>query len=333
MSMESQPSIEDRFKSTLSMDSAEQPEAEAMEAEQPEMDAQTVEQTTETDVLDLESESEADAEVLEDQAEEAEDDLEDEESVEIEVSDIDLEATYTIDGVEMTGQELKDGYLRQSDYTRKTQELSQQREIVEQSEQQAKQNMELGVTALGMLTSDIDAQLQRYAQVNWQELATQADPQEYNRMQAEMQALQMKKQQLGQQAQALFQTYNQQQEQVKAEQAHQAAETLRSNIPNWNNAMYSELQKFGVEIGFTEQEMMDSTDARLFMLLHKAKQADSAKKVATKKRVKASPKRSLKPSSPQEVTQTQRQKQAHQNLKKTGKVDDAAAAFKARLSR
>lgn len=51
--------------------------------------------------------------------------------------ELDTESSYQLsDGTEVTGQELADGYLRQSDYTRKTQAVAQQRKKLEQREQQ-----------------------------------------------------------------------------------------------------------------------------------------------------------------------------------------------------
>jgi len=91
------------------------------------------------------------------------------------------------------------------------------------------------------------------------------------------------------------------------------------------------LQRYGVEIGFSEDEMLNAADARLFMLLHKAKQADSAAKVATKKKVKASPKRAMQSGSVKEVSKAEKEKASMSRLKTTGKVDDAAEAFKIRL--
>ena len=320
--MDSQPSIEDRFKAVVTEDSQEQPE------ETIEQEPQVVEETAEPDVLDIDSDESESEEVLDDQTDDEEEELEIEESAETE---IDLEATYIIDGVELKGQEIKEGYLRQSDYTRKTQEVSELRKAVEAEQSQAKQNLELGVTALGMLTSEIDAKLQRYAGANWTEIAAQADPKEYNRMQAEVQSLQQRKQQLSMQAQHLFQTHNAQAEAMKAEQAQKAVTQLKANIPNWNNNTYSELQRYGVEIGFSEDEMLNAVDARLFTLLHKAKQADSAATVATKKRVKASPKRAMQSGSVKEVSRAEKEKASMSRLKSTGRVDDAAEAFKIRL--
>lgn len=49
--------------------------------------------------------------------------------------ELDTESSYTLsDGTEVTGQELADGYLRQADYTRKTQAVAQQRKKLEQRE-------------------------------------------------------------------------------------------------------------------------------------------------------------------------------------------------------
>lgn len=54
-----------------------------------------------------------------------------------EAVEVDPETTYTLsDGTQVQGSELRDGYLRQADYTRKTQQLAAQRKKVEQREQQ-----------------------------------------------------------------------------------------------------------------------------------------------------------------------------------------------------
>ena len=63
---------------------------------------------------------------------EAEDDGEDSDEDAVDAVPVDAEATYTLpDGTEVSGAELRDGWLRQADYTRKTQRLAEQRREVE----------------------------------------------------------------------------------------------------------------------------------------------------------------------------------------------------------
>ena len=103
----------------------------------------------------LEEQDVAQEEVIEDDSEFVEDELdqeiidelEDGEEVEDEHTDVEEEApqlqtfTVKVDGqeVEVTQEELVNGYSRQQDYTRKTQELSQQRKTIEQKQSELEQ--------------------------------------------------------------------------------------------------------------------------------------------------------------------------------------------------
>jgi len=91
---------------------------------------------------------EDDSEFVEDEIDqEIIDELEDDEEVEEEQTDVEEEApqlqkfTVKVDGqeVEVTQEELINGYSRQQDYTRKTQELSQQRKTIEQQQAELEQ--------------------------------------------------------------------------------------------------------------------------------------------------------------------------------------------------
>ena len=109
--------------------------------EEDKVDEAVIEEVAEEEVIEDDSEfveDEIDQEIID----ELEEDEFEEEEVEEEQTDVEEEApqlqtfTVKVDGqeVEVTQEELINGYSRQQDYTRKTQELSQQRKTIEQQQ-------------------------------------------------------------------------------------------------------------------------------------------------------------------------------------------------------
>ena len=162
-----------------------------------------------------ESQPEEEDESLEVESEESEEDDDDYEGTDNrEVEGEDLYAV-TVNGEEQTIplDELLKGYSRQSDYTKKTQEVSEQRKEVEtlKSQYQAEMNQiqsERGhyVEALQALLDGSMGTLDEFANVNWEELKRD-DPiefvtkkEEFREKQEKMQAVQ-RDQQIAQQRQ------------------------------------------------------------------------------------------------------------------------------------
>lgn len=110
---------------TPAPDSPEAPEA--VEGEQPELEEEVTEEPEEPEAEEAEEPEDESEEVDEEEVDEADDGAEVDGPVE--VAD---DATYRLpDGTEVSGAELRNGLLRQADYTRKTQEVADQRREVE----------------------------------------------------------------------------------------------------------------------------------------------------------------------------------------------------------
>lgn len=86
------------------------------------------------------------------------------------------EPTIEIDGEILTAKEIRESYLRRSDYTRKTQETSQRADSLAQKEQFLVQRETQGLTKI----NDLIAQAEALAgpPPNWGQLAQQYDPQQ-----------------------------------------------------------------------------------------------------------------------------------------------------------
>jgi hypothetical protein len=312
---EQSPSIEDRFMAVLEPE--QQDEAPEEQEAAPQDNAEEETEADSQDTPDEESEEQVEAE-----EEESEPDL-----VEVEV-----------DGQSFKVPEvLKDKIMLQADYTRKTQEVAEQRKQVEQAQvqlQQAAQFQQQSLAEYAELLT-IDKQLQDYSQVNWNALID-SDPVEFMRL---SQARNDLKEARGNLTAQLNQKYEQQQyQQLEAQKKllDDGFQTLTKEIPNWNTELARTLNHFAVEkFGFTKAEMDAVVDPRVVKVLHAAfqLQKQATNRPLTDKKVANLPKVS-KPGSVSKQTAMQSQESdARKALKKTGSVDAAQAVFLARYSK
>jgi hypothetical protein len=180
--------------------------------------------------------------------------------------------------------ELKDKFLMQADYTRKTQELAEQRKAVEATLQQlgsVSQAEQQAMVQVGL----IDAQIAEYNDIDWQAW-DQSDPQ--SAQSARLQLLMLNEQRrnaAGQYSQAQHQrTLLQQQETAKLLEQGQAV--LREKIPDWGQDKAVALRDHAIkDYGFTAEDLNTVVDPRMLLVLHDAYQyrASQKKQAVTKK--------------------------------------------------
>ena len=134
------------------------------------VDEEAVEETKEAENTEEEApeEGQAEEEVEEEVSAESE---ESEEELEI-VAEEDLKYTIKVDGneYEVGIDELKSGYQRQADYTRKSQALAEQRketENIQSERQQLEQERQMYANGLQMLQEQQTAKLQDFDKVDW----------------------------------------------------------------------------------------------------------------------------------------------------------------------
>jgi len=235
--------------------------------------------------------------------------------------------------VEVPLDELLKGYSRTADYTRKTQEIADQRKAVEAEKAKIEEASKLRDTYAQRL-GIIEQMLKQ--QDSGEDLASlkETDPIGYAVKVAEqaerekqLSAVRAEQQRIAQQQQG------EQQERLKTYLA-QEAQKLTEAIPEMNDpakgqAIRTDIRNFAQKLGYSEQELSQVYDSRAVTALYKAMQYDklmSGKGDATKK-VQQAPKM-LKPgTSTPEARQTQEVKQLRGRLKKSGKARDAASLF------
>lgn len=217
-------------------------------------------------------------------------------------------------------QELKDALLRHSDYTRKTQEVAEQRKQLEAEQafiQQQAQFQQQYANDIAQLKS-IDNQLQQYQSVDWA-AALDQDPISANKAYIQFQQLQATRNAMAQdlgQKQGQFQ----QVEQQRAAQAIQATRQAVEKLPGWTPQVDVELDKFTTSLpGYVRAEIAKSP--AIYEMVMKAWRYDQLQsaKPQVEKRVASLPK-PVKPGSTEARISDQeiQQKKALSRLKQTG---------------
>lgn len=270
-----------------------------------------------------ETKEEATVEAPEEASENGEAETEEEPEIAAEVINIDGEE-YEVPAP------LKDAFMRQQDYTKKTSELAAQRraldEQIQLTQQQAQFQQQFN-EQIGII-STIDAQIKQYEGVDWASLQ-ENDPLQFV-------ALKEKFRDLKDARNYYTNDLNQrQQKQALESQQHyaklkeQGLRDLQNSIKGWGEERAREIKSFGVETyGFQESELASIIDPRMVKVLHDAylyrKGASvSAKKVIGKPQI-GKPKATVS----QVKENTVKIRQA---LKKTGDKQFAARAIEALL--
>ena len=301
-------------------DSNEQPtekEEDTQEAE--------VEETEEEDV-------EFEAEEADDDTEESEDDseIEDEEVVE-------EEQTFTVKAAgeekEVTLDELKKSYQLGSDYTKKTQEVAEQRKVIEQ---EAK-----AIIEARKVRDDYAQRLKSVEEFlvgnneSKEDLAElkENDPIGYAVKVAEMTEKKEQLQLLQAEQQRIAQQQNSDRAANMQKYVEQEAQKLTQSLPEFSDKtkgeqIRNEIRNYGKKVGFTDDELSQVYDSRHVLVLHKAAQWDKlqSSKSGVKKKVANAPK-TMKGGAKVKQTVTDRTKKQHKRLLQTGDARDAAALF------
>tara|TARA_R110002153_G_scaffold50489_2_gene142062 strand:- start:100 stop:1098 length:999 start_codon:yes stop_codon:yes gene_type:complete len=288
-----------------------------------------VEESVEPEVEDFE---EQDEELVDEEELEYDDEEDGEEETEVEELEEQPVYRVTIDGdeIEVTQDELLNGYSRQQDYTRKTQELANQRKLIEQQAQQITQMDAIYAELLPKMKAQLESSLGD--EPDWDSLH-EDDPIAFVR---ERQLWDDKRRQLesasAEQQRLQQETYVQQQQQLAAI-VEDSQQKLLEIIPEWKkpevaNQEKAEIQNYAInELGYTPEEISQVYDYRALLGLRNA-WLNSKTVEATKKRpTQKAPARVARPGSSTRKKSIAPAKRAKQVLAKTGKVQDAAKVF------
>jgi Asp-tRNA(Asn)/Glu-tRNA(Gln) amidotransferase A subunit family amidase len=174
---------------------------------------------------------------------------------------------------------LKDAFLRQQDYTQKTQSVAEQRKAIESQRAELAQQAEMQRQFIAEYAEvhAIDRQLQQFSQVNWQQLID-TDPVQAMKLDREMRALQERRQYVASSVTQKQQQAHMQAQQETAKRLQEGKAVLEREIKGWSPEVANSLVQYGQEFGYSAEELKSVQDPRAVKLLHKAWQFDQLMK-------------------------------------------------------
>ena len=248
--------------------------------------------------------------------------------------------TVKIDGkdAQVTEDELLSGYSRQADYTRKSQVLAEQRKKMEEELSATQQERQRYQSQLEQFKTQADSKLEEFKSVDWTKLKEE-DPMEYALKRDQYREIQETKRLADEEQQQLVERQQYEMQQKWNEELQKQQEVIAQRLPELTDPekgpkLKSSIKSFALKKGFTEQEVDSLIDARSVDVLHKAMMYESLLEAKiSKKKAKIVPKMQ-KPGTPSTKTEvnSEKVKQTRARLKRTGRVDDAAAVIKSLMS-
>ena len=243
-----------------------------------------------------------------------------------------------VDGAELEvdEQELKNGYSRQEDYTRKTSKLADDRKSFEAEKLSISQERELYLEVLSKWETGVEAVLKEFLPDDMEALRSY-DPEEYIRLSEKLnkhkQTLEMLR---DERARVSPEIQKAQQQQVAAFVREQGEKVLEL-IPEWKDQKVREKQVKNVvehakKLGFTDQDINQTHNALVWKLVNDSRILQEIRN----KRSALKPESRIQSAQPgtqsHPVTAKDKQVKAAARLSKSGNVKDFAAFIEAGMS-
>ncbi|MCP4410088.1 MAG: hypothetical protein GY807_20555 [Gammaproteobacteria bacterium] len=167
--------------------------------------------------------------------------------------------------------DLAEGVMKNADYTRKTQEIAENRRQLE-GQQKAieyqRNASEQEINARAAIAS-IDQQLQQYANVDWN--ADTEDPWALQKAQMHMMSLRDTRSKAEQLLGHLQHQRSEQTKQATADRLRQTAEYAQTNIKGWTPDINTKVETFAVqELGFSPEQLTNAYSPQVYRALHLA---------------------------------------------------------------
>ena len=302
------------------LDAEEAPEEGQAEAQQEEQEEELDSDEAQDDLQDEGDEEESD----EEPEEEAEEQEETPSVYQVKVNGEDLELTLD---------ELKSYAQQGADYTKKTQQVAEERKAVQAERQAIEEAKNLRDTYAHRL-QEMAKMLDSSAKGEDLDYLKETDPIGYSVKVAERQEQREQLQAVQQEQYRIAQQQQAEQSQQMQSFLSQQAQELSKQLPEYADAvkgeqLRSDMRDFAKSsLGFSDEDISNIRDSRQVLTLHKAMMYDKLQKAKPNinKKVSTAPK-TLKSGNGVKPTTSDQVKRQKQQLKQSGKVRDAAKLF------
>ncbi|RVI91820.1 hypothetical protein [Sinorhizobium meliloti] len=168
--------------------------------------------------------------------------------------------------------EIKDGYLMQADYTRKTQEVAEMRRSMEAKAAEIEQafNMSQEVVEARATLLNIDNELSQFQNVNWEQYENE-DPMGAMSAWRRVQQLKEARSQIAGNLDQVQSQRNAAMEQETANRLRETREFAETKIPGWSPDVDAKVTDFAVkELGLTLDTLKSAYTPQVYKTLHLA---------------------------------------------------------------
>jgi len=234
--------------------------------------------------------------------------------------------------IEVTLDDLIKGYQREADYTKKTQTLAEQRKQVESERvviEQAKQERDRAQNILGVWENA----LRQVPQENLEALK-ETDPIGYAVKVAEQTQRERQLQTISAERARIAEQQQAEQSQHLSQFLAVESQKLSEAIPEYADAekgvqVKKDIREYAKKIGWSDQELASVYDSRAVLTLYRAMQYEKlmSNKAGVTKKVSEAPRMLKAGVSRQGDANAEQTKKAQAQLRKTGRVADAAPVF------
>ena len=234
------------------------------------------------------------------------------------------------DDVEVDEDELKSGYSRMSDYTRKTTKLAEERKAFEAEQSELRRERELYSQILGNWESGLESVLKEFVPADLNELRSY-DPEQYITVNEKLQRHQQTLDNIKSERSRIQGENDKAQKEQFGEYLKKESEKLYEQIPEWKDEAVRRKEVGAVTdyakktFGFTDDDINSSYNHALWVAMRESMKY----RQIVEKRKQLKPDVKVKTAEPGATsvpaTKAKRMDAIAQNLKKTGNVKDYAA--------
>lgn len=229
-------------------------------------------------------------------------------------------------------EEIKGALLRQSDYSRKMNEIGTTEKTLKQRTEQAEMYVQGAVDFADALAEvkEFDRQIARFEKVNWAEVRAN-NPSEYAALYADIQNLKSGKAEALDKVRQIDANLKKTRETSFSERRNVMVGELQKNLKGWGDELGTKITRYAVENGYTLEDVSQVTDSRWVVLADKARRYDEIQKskAGLKEKVQNVP-QITKPGAPRNPDKSS---EAMARFRKSTSTEDAIALLEARVKR
>ncbi|NSZ64618.1 hypothetical protein G6L16_021410 [Agrobacterium tumefaciens] len=242
------------------------------------------------------------------------------------------EQFFDIDGNQVSLSEIRSSYMRQSDYTKKTQEIAEQRKFYQENQRDVnslRSEALAGIEALKQQVS-IEFRQMEYPDFDW---LAENDPADYVRQKAQWEKREYAVRQIYEAETALKQkaaAYEEEQRQIAIQESSNRFFEKYPDLKDKNKAdeVFSDITGMLLDTGFNEQEIKSIADFRIIDLLYRVVQAEKAQKAIPQVVEKIAKKPVISAKENSRKTAADYDRQTYEKFNQSRSVADAAALIK-----